>query len=718
MGKFATEGGLAGKRLPKACSTAVLLLLLQLTDGVAVASAIPIRISAGHIQIEGYSLVGVAARLDDSGAILTIEKIGIADEQAISVNEFSLLCPRPEVNAGDPCAGGAWSLTLANELDGWRVPLSGIVDRLAKDGGTWSLLSSLSNGDLTAKLDVSRSDERIEATVNWHGQQVKALPAIPLLPEQWQWISKGSSTGTMRVLALPSAATVVRYELELGGLGFDSPDGRFAAEDLAVQCTGFVTLGDAIEAGINAEIGGGAVLLDNFYTSFDDSSMRLRSQLQLVGNRLNINELEVSDGNSLLLQTRASLNLDQPDAPLDYRVDRLEMQFPLAYERYIESTVAAATLDGLTVTGSLAWKGAGPGRVAGAGALDLVDLSIVDSKRGRFAVTGLDAHVAANEQEPRREGGGGKKPDNQALESHVSWRGLLLQRINLGAGTAALSARPGHYFLAEPLRLEVLGGQLALDELQVHLPNSNAAVGAEPDIQLFASLHDLDMEQLTQALGWPAFSGKVSGEIPGVTVREGVLAVEGEIKFEVFSGRVLLSGLRIERPFGVLPSLAADLEVRDLDLQQLTQTFSFGQISGQMSGYVHDLRMLDWEPVAFDAWFGTPVTEKGSHEISRQAVNHLTTIGGGSATTALAGPVMKLFNNFSYKRLGLGCRLSNNTCEVRGLDDDQASVLIMEGAGVPKIMIRAYNRQMDWPSLVNGLTAASQGESIRVGDKP
>jgi hypothetical protein len=163
--------------------------------------------------------------------------------------------------------------------------------------------------------------------------------------------------------------------------------------------------------------------------------------------------------------------------------------------------------------------------------------------------------------------------------------------------------------------------------------------------------------------------------------------------------------------------LAANLDVHNLDLQQVTKTFSFGRISGRMSGFVHDLRMLDWEPVAFDAWFGTPEQEKGSNEISRQAVNRLTAIGGGGATAALTGPVLKLFSNFSYRRLGLGCRLQNYICEVRGLDDDETSVLIMEGAGVPKIMIRVFNRSMDWPTLVGGLTAAAQGEQIRVGDK-
>ena len=224
------------------------------------------------------------------------------------------------------------------------------------------------------------------------------------------------------------------------------------------------------------------------------------------------------------------------------------------------------------------------------------------------------------------------------------------------------------------------------------------------------------MEQLTAAFGWPSFSGKISGRIPGVKFEDGVLEVEGEILVNVFDGMLTLEDLRIERPFGVLPSLAANVEAENLDLELLTSTFSFGRISGRIDGYVRDLRMLDWKPVAFDAWLGTPENQKGSKGISRQAVNHLTTLGGGSATTALTSPIMRLFNNFSYKRLGLGCRMQNNICEVRGVSEDNVSVLIMEGAGVPKITIRVFNRSVDWPQLLAQLVAASEGESIRIGD--
>jgi hypothetical protein len=60
--------------------------------------------------------------------------------------------------------------------------------------------------------------------------------------------------------------------------------------------------------------------------------------------------------------------------------------------------------------------------------------------------------------------------------------------------------------------------------------------------------------------------------------------------------------------------------------------------------------------------------------------------------------------------------MQNNVCEVRGVSEDDVSVLIMEGAGVPKITIRAFNRKVDWPQLLAHLVAASEGEGVRIGD--
>jgi len=45
-------------------------------------------------------------------------------------------------------------------------------------------------------------------------------------------------------------------------------------------------------------------------------------------------------------------------------------------------------------------------------------------------------------------------------------------------------------------------------------------------------------------------------------------------------------------------------------------------------------------------------------------------------------------------------------------------VLILEGSGIPKITIRAFNRRVDWPQMVANLLAVSAGDTIQVGNGP
>ncbi len=682
----------------------MVLLGLLIASGIPlVAQALEVRIAAARVQYEGYTVTGLTAQLHDGGAVLGVQSVITPDDIGLVLRDLTLSCGRLDFASADVCAAGPWSFVLADAAGGWQIPVSGIVDGFTRPNDEWTFQSSVVSGKFLAHFSAHSAVQEVTATLGWDGQLIRDLPANAPVPEQIEWVHAGTSSGGLALHWPAAGSASIVYDIAANGLGFDSPDGRFAGEDLGVRAAGTIKFDDVLHAQVSGDIHAGALLIDNFYTSFSDSGLKWGGRVSKKGSSLSLSNLSMGDGRSLEIKAEAELNLDNPLASLHYRVSHFELHFPEAYERYIESMAAAWTLDGLTITGSLLWSGEGQGGAPGSGVLDVLDLTIVDGKRGRFAVTGLAAHIL---------------PGDQGVESRFSWRGLLLQRINLGAGAAAVKADPGQFSLASPLELDVLGGRLALEELHVRFPGNDAAVTTDPEIRLYATLDNMDMLQLSEALDWPSFSGSVSGKIPGVTLNDGVLAVEGQIEFKVFDGQILLSGLRVERPFGVLPSLAADLEARDLDLQQLTHTFSFGGISGRMSGFVHELRMLDWNPVAFDAWFGTPEQQAGSHKISRQAVNHLTTIGGGSATAALSGPLLKLFNNFSYKRLGLGCRLRNNICEVRGLDDDASSVLIMEGAGVPKIMIRAFNRQMDFATLVAGLTAASQGESIKIGDKP
>jgi hypothetical protein len=673
--------------------------------------AIPlaIQVEAGEVEVAGMRFSGVSVQVGEQGFRLVAAKVVMAGNADLQLQDASLQCPEVGSAASGWCPAGSWQTLVTSSTPGWQQPLEGQLTAATWNEQQHLVTSTLNAGPFTANLHYQHAAEASSAGLKWSSQALAGLPFQALLPEQLAWIKRGNSRGELKLdLAKAVSGLAVDYTLDVQDLSLDSPEGQFAAEGLAMQANGTWRVGVSSELSINAKFTQGEVLLDRFYTAFGPQPLQLKAKVAISGpqesRQVNIRSLELSDDGAMHLQASAGFATADPANTLKYQVKELRLQFPVAYQRYLEPVLAAWTLDKLTVTGGLSWSGSGPNTSMGgdfpSGTLQFNDLSVVDNDQSRFAFTGMSANVQAGQS---------------TGVSEFSWQGMLLGRINLGAGRLGLNTAPGEFRLAEPLNLGVLGGEFVIDQFQLSLPPAGNP-DANPQVKLNAALKDMDLRLLTEALGWPAFAGKISGRIPGVSWDAGVLTVDGLLGFDVFDGRVELSKLKVERLFGVLPSLAADLDVHNLDLQQLTSVFEFGRIAGRLDGYVHDLRMLDWSPVSFDAWMGTPERQSSSNQISRQAVNSLTSIGGGGATAALTGPVMRMFSNFSYRRLGMGCKLENYVCAIRGLADEDNSVVIMEGSGVPKLMIRVFNRRMDFPQLVSNLAAASSGEGIRIGD--
>src|SRR5690606_32240818 len=133
-------------------------------------------------------------------------------------------------------------------------------------------------------------------------------------------------------------------------------------------------------------------------------------------------------------------------------------------------------------------------------------------------------------------------------------------------------------------------------------------------------LDALDVGQLAQALGWPAFRGTLDGRIPHARYADERLEFEGGLSMQVFGGRVDVGALSMERPFGVAPTLSADLSLHDLDLLGITGAFDFGSITGRLHGRIGGLRLVDWTATAFDAWLHTEPAPGVRQRISQRAV--------------------------------------------------------------------------------------------------
>ena len=96
--------------------------------------------------------------------------------------------------------------------------------------------------------------------------------------------------------------------------------------------------------------------------------------------------------------------------------------------------------------------------------------------------------------------------------------------------------------------------------------------------------------------------------------------------------------------------------------------------------------------------------------ISQRAVQDISSVGDASFVSGLQGRLIGLFDDFGYRRIGIACRLENEVCRMSGLHSAGDGFTIVEGAGVPKLSVVGYNRDVDWPTFVERLAAAASGD--------
>jgi hypothetical protein len=235
------------------------------------------------------------------------------------------------------------------------------------------------------------------------------------------------------------------------------------------------------------------------------------------------------------------------------------------------------------------------------------------------------------------------------------------------------------------------------------------------------ALDNLDIGAIASALHLPEFTGELSGSIPSARYEDGRLVFDGGLAMQLFGGTVQVSQLALERPFGVAPTLSADLVLDDIDLQSLTGVFDFGSIGGKLDGRIAGLRLVDWRPTAFDAEVHTDAAAADRagvrQRISQRAVQNISSVGDASFAGSLQGRLLAIFDDFGYRRIGISCELRNTVCLMGGLAPAPAAspgsgpgFTIVQGAGLPNLSVVGYNRLVDWPVLLERLAAVGKGD--------
>ncbi len=517
---------------------------------------------------------------------------------------------------------------------------------------------------------------------------LKNLPARwlqGLLSTVWSGKPTGGTLSAELALDQRDDGIQASGEFTLARVDFDTPTGTLASKDLgAIGRMSIDSTRSPTRMSLDSSLHGGQLLLGPIFANLPAHAVALSLEAEASGGVFSLNHLHVGDPGALQLD--GALAFDKKGDLRSLDIQHMKADFPGAYDRYGKSWLASLGLSNLDVAGELSaqldLRADGPHAFS----FDTSGLSL--SGNGPLAVQHLRGGLDWSAR-------GSQKP------TRLSWGRLSLYRLVFGPASASWQSRNGTLALQHPLTASLFGGTLHVPELEWQ---PAAAKGERLSTSM--AVAGVDMGSLSKALGWPAFPGSLGGAISGLRWVGDRVELQGGLSMNVFGGFVDMTALSLEHPLGDAPVLTTDVSMRQLDLAAITSVFDFGNITGPLAGSIDGLRLVDWTPVAFDAQL---LAGQGG-KISQQAVNNLTSVGGGGVAAGLQGAVMRLFKTFGYNRIGLNCKLQGTVCRMSGLEpESDGGYTIVEGSGLPHLTVIGHQSRVDWPVLVGRLKAATEG---------
>lgn len=592
---------------------------------------------------------------------------------------------------GEPqqAAGNAWKFTghvATRRAPGDALADASLVIVYDPDGGTLAVDVQQGKSAISALLPLDQTT---------HVQMT--LAALPLtwlrgvLASAWPdgRLNGGEAAGTV-ALDLATGGTRITGRIDVADVSLDSKAGTIAAQKLDAAGTFRIENGPvSTNAMFDGSLRGGQMLLGPLYAQLPSHPASLHVSATVGPAGIAIDSLDFDDRDAL--RVSGGLSFDRKGAIAKIDLTRFAATFPAAYTRY-----GTTFVQNLTGFAQLETSGA----VAGSlrlddGELKAFDLTAenvsMDSPGGSLAISGLDGKVDWRAKVSRP-------------ATTLSWNALAMYRIAFGPARLELEDSSGALTLRAPVTTTLLGGSFQLNRF-VWRPDA----GKARQLSAAFAVTDVDLPQLCKAFGWPAFGGKLGGAVPDLSYRGDELVFGGGLSLDVFGGSVSVTNLSMLHPLGSTPRLAADIDMQQLDLAQLTGVFDFGEITGRLDGKIDGLELVNWNPVSFKA----KLTADDGGKISQHAIKSLTEVGGGGIAGGLQSIALRVFKTFGYSRIGLSCTLVNGVCTMGGItpdpDSDDNGYTIVEGSGLPHITVIGHQREVDWATLVSRLESATKG---------
>lgn len=662
-------------------------------------------VSAPDVRVSG---IRAGARLIDDEHMAVQIDIDRADVVAglEPVRGLRVVC-ESALLSGTRAACGSMRIDAKRSPAG-ALSMTGSIDSRGEGGSLVAHLRGARFAGGTLRVAARRAAAGWRATADLEGAQLAALRTFlarwVTVPQEWSAdarltasasLSGGTdAAGDLRVGGAAASLSIVGLELtnepgtivaEKTNLSIDATfDPRAGANAVAAQVRG--TSGQALA---------GPVLLD-----FNAHPLDMKISGTLDDDSITLTRLDIAQPGLLVAHGDARILLGETPSLSRARVVIERLEFPAAYPSFMQLTLAATDFGDLTTAGTATGEIELAANAILRVSMRLEDLQMRD-RDGDFFIKDLHGIVRWTSDAA-----------GEAADSWLSWSAGGAYGLTGGASRLDFRARGARFELVQPARLPIFDGAVAIDTLSVEDLDSDR-IG----LAFAGAIEPISMAPICRAFGWPEFSGSIAGTIPSVQLRNDELRFDGDVEAQIFDGRVVASNVRLVDPLGSWPRLFADVRARGLDLALLTATFSVGSITGRVDADVLGIELFDWTPIAFDGRIQTSPGDRSRHRISARAVSELANIGGGGGgvAQALQSGVLRFFDEYSYDRLGLRCKLQNDVCLMAGVAPagDQG-YYIVKGSGIPRIDIIGNEGRVNWPQLLSQIQAGMQSEGVVV----
>jgi len=624
------------------------------------------------IQGNGWQAEGVLARLHGLGEgslkleVATLTLSGLNKP----LKKLRLECVKAQYSEEKIVCNHA-NIYIGGEVSPLELSL---VYRLPQQAIELSIKWALAGGKITSQMHSEKSGWHFEANLEKidlekFSSQLRTLITLPAT----------LSLGGLANLKITGSGPQIQIKGQVQGLRYANEAGTQAGENLAAQIAFQATSYSSWKGSL--VIQSGEVYSHPIYVNVADKPVIMTVDLTWQSSQLNIHSFKYSQAGVLVLEGFGKFNFKEKSVIKQLVLQVHQGAMKQFYNRYLQSWLGSDKEFSGMLEGKLEWN---PNEQQW-----VTHLSQVNLDAPTWGIKDLNGTVQWHSQ--------------RSLPSQLSWSSArVASSITLGESQLQASFKGSQLQLLAPWQQPILDGDVTIE--QFILENLGQA---EMSWELRGQLHPLSVSTLSKALGGPPLQGKLSANLPPLRYKNQQLTTQSSWQIQIFDGQIEIPKLQIDEPLGSLPRLKTEVNIDKLNLETLTKVTEFGEIQGRLSGYIRNLSLINWQPVSFDAYLGTPPGDASPKKISQKAVNNLSNLGGGKAVNLISRGVFKFFENFSYEQIGWGCRLANGICEMRGAGAFDQGYYIVKGGGLPRIDVIGYNPKVDWDELLSRLKRLS-----------